>query len=361
MKKILIYINSMIPAGGIERVVANLSNAWIKKYKVIIVVKDTPKSFYEVDKNIKIKSLNNPLVLNMDKRISRIYSIIRNSATTVVKLRKLLSELNPDYIYTTNPVNTLEIMLSGENSGKLVASEHGSIYGYNSVYNLLKKIIYPRVYKLSVPTRLDTTSYQNRKYPAVYIPHITTFNSNSRNNLQEKRILNIGRFTKDKQQQVLLSIWNKILSDEKFIDWTLVLVGKGEERSKLLEYIELNDLNRNVEVVEPIRNVEKYFKSVSLFAFTSRFEGFGMVLLEAMSFGIPCVSFNCPSGPRDIISDGKDGYLVEPNNEVEFTGKLKRLMLDINLRKEMGEAAFVKANGWDNNLILSEWDQIFSN
>jgi glycosyltransferase involved in cell wall biosynthesis len=86
------------------------------------------------------------------------------------------------------------------------------------------------------------------------------------------------------------------------------------------------------------KNIEEKYAESSIFVLSSRYEGFGMVLIEAMSFGIPCVSFDCNYGPSDIIKDNEDGFLIK-NGDEKFCRKLQELMKDENLRKEMGEKA----------------------
>jgi len=361
MKKILIYVDSTAPAGGIERVIANLSNEWIKKYEVMILVKDNGNSFYDLDERILVKSMNSQLNLNMKNRFSRMISFIKSIFLSHFSLKKILSNENPHFIYTSNPLNSLEIFLLGrEYTKRLIISEHGSKLGYNKVYNFLKSIVYPKAYKISVPTKMDTEMYIEEGYPALYIPHMSTFEVKEMNNLDTNIVLNIGRLTSDKQQIKLLKIWNSLKDKSKLDNWKLKIIGKGEEKENLEQFILEHQMEDSVEIVEPTPNVEVLFKQASIFAFTSRFEGFGMVLLEAMSFGIPCISFDCPSGPRDIISNGVNGYLVENNNVEEYLKKLEILIKNRDsIRNRMGQNAFRTVRDWDNDKILSEWDKLF--
>lgn len=360
MKKILIYIDSMNPAGGIERVVSNLSNEWIKEFNIFIIVKDKPNSFYGLDSRIPILSINCPLKLNMKNRYSRIFSLLSNVIMVHFKLEEAISKINPDIIYTTNPVNSLEICLLGKRKSKrLIISEHGSKLGYNQIYNYIKKLVYPRAFKISVPTMLDTRLYLEEGYPAVFIPHISTFNRQEKNLVNKKVILNIGRLTQDKRQIDLLRIWNEIVKEKADQGWQLIIVGKGEEKETLTNYINAHNLNDSVEVLEPIKDVEQIFKSSSIFAFTSQFEGFGMVLLEAMSFGVPCISFDCPSGPRDIIDDGLNGFLIEERNHTSYKNRLVELMSNNHLRERFSNESFIKASNWENKRILNQWNELF--
>lgn len=350
----------MLPAGGIERVVSNLSNNWVDKYQVLIVVKDEIDSFYELDARIQIRTIKKPLKLNMDTRLSRITSLIKNIIKSHRDLKKVISDDNPDIIYTANPVNSLEIcLLSKKYSKRLIVSEHGSKLGYNVIYNLIKRFVYPRAYKISVPTTLDTKLYKEEGLPAVFIPHLSTFKNGEKADCKNKQILNIGRLTRDKQQIDLLKIWNSIVKERMHGDWRLLIVGRGEEESSLQKYINENRLSDTISIVKPNKDVAEIFKASSIFAFTSQYEGFGMVLLEAMSFGVPCISFNCPSGPKDIIDDGINGFLIDDRNLENYKKKLLELMKNEDLRKKFGQLSFIKVNNWDNENILKRWDTLF--
>ncbi|NMM65093.1 glycosyltransferase family 4 protein [Clostridium sp. P21] len=361
MKKILIYVDSMNPSGGIERVIANLSNQWINHFNIVLLVKDNKNSFYSLDKRVKYCSLYCPLKINYSNRFLRGWGFLKSVIQSHHKLKKFLKKENPDFIYTSNIINSLEVLIQGSQYSKnLVISEHGSFYGYNSIYMKLKKYVYPRAYKITVPTTMDTEIYLKYGYSAVYIPHLSTFTDVSeRSILKNKIVLNVGRLTSDKQQLKLIQIWKEILKKNDEFDWILQIVGKGEEESNLRNYVNKNSMNNNVQFIKPTENIAEYFKNASIFAFTSRNEGFGMVLLEAMSFGVPCISFDCPSGPRDLITNNENGFLIENNNVDEFVEKLQVLIKNYGLRKTMGEKAYEKAKNWDNDSIVQAWVDLF--
>src|SRR5690606_404823 len=114
-----------------------------------------------------------------------------------------------------------------------------------------------------------------------------------------------------------------------------------------------------VSFFEPVKNIEEKYLGSSVFAFSSRFEGFGMVLIEAMACGVPCVSFDCPCGPADIIRDGEDGFLVENGDVDGFTKRLLELIEDESLRVEMGRKAKQNVRRYLPEVIVPEWDVLF--
>lgn len=358
MKKILVYISSMNASGGIERVISNLMAQWDKKYELYLCTKDEGKSFYPIPDSVNKISLNNELKLDMHNRLQRIVAIAKNSSKSRKDIRRVLNRIKPDYIYTTSPLDAAEVYSSGKIwRKKLVASEHGSSMGYNKVYNAIKKHVYPRIYAISVPNAMDTEIYKSWGSNAVYIPHILTYKAVQKNDLDQKIVLNIGRLTADKQHSRLIHIWSAIKNKN---DWRLIVVGNGEEYETLKRLIEELNVKESVTLLPARKDINEIYKKASIFALSSRSEGFGMVLLEAMSFGIPCISFDCPSGPRDVIKDGVNGYLIDNGNDNIYTKKLQEMLLmGPTELSSLGDAAFNTVLNWDNEGILEKWDKLF--
>ncbi|HEM5166088.1 TPA: glycosyltransferase family 4 protein [Streptococcus suis] len=358
--KILMYVNSLNYYGGIERVIANLSNALSEDYQITILVKDSPVSVYRLNETISIHSINEKLELNMNSKLHRILNVPYNMIRSIIGLKKYFKSNDFDYVYTAFPTNGLEVYLASKKyRKKLVASEHASYYAYNSIYKKIKEYLYPKLAFISVPTKMDTEIYKKLGYNAIYIPHLTTYGKNENNSLLEKTIINVGRLTSDKQQMMLLEIWQIVNKKIPNNEWKLQIIGSGEEEDNLQNFILSNDI-KNVEMVPHTSRIADYYSASSLFVFTSRMEGFGMVLLEAMSFGLPCISFDCPSGPRDIIDDGKNGFLIPCYDKELFAEKIcQYIMSNSDDKKKLGYEAIKKVENWDNRAILEQWKDIF--
>lgn len=358
MKKVLIYFNSIQPSGGIERVIATLSNKLSSSYDITILVKDEPVSFYKLDERVKIVSLNNKLKFNMNNRLSRVFSALQTVFSNRSSLKKYLRDNHFDYYYVGHPLHVLEFNLAGADKNKIIISEHGARSAYNFVYLLIKRLFYKRCYKYVVPTLTDTELYKKDRFPAVYIPHFRSDLPYSFVQKDHNIILNVGRFTPDKQQLVLLHIWNRIVNIHGESNWLLQIVGNGELEEELKKYIIENKLSKYVEILPAVKHIEDYYINADIFALTSRSEGFGMVLLEAISFGVPCISFDCPSGPRDIIQTGVNGCLIEANNQLKFEEALLFLMNNKEKRNEMGFNAFNNSNEWSDVVIFEMWNKL---
>ena len=335
-------------------------NIWKEKYCITILVKDDVKnSFYKIPECVNCDSLNVPLVLDMKNRRQRIKAVCRNTINSHVKLKQYLHSHKFDYIYTTTPLNSLEVYLANSSCAKrMVISEHASAYAMNWIYRLIKRFVYPRVFCISVPNKMDCDVYKAWKCRTVYIPHLFTFSADVKNSLNTRVALNVGRYTADKRQEELIKIWDSVRNRS---NWKLWIVGKGEEEDNLKKIISKMGLQESVKLVEYTPEISEIYKQASLFLFSSKMEGFGMVLLEAMAFGIPCISYDCPSGPRDIIKDGYNGYLVSDNDSLAFKERLEKMIdnEDLLLRK-MGDNAFDTVRRWSNKAIADRWDKVYS-
>ncbi|MEI8596267.1 glycosyltransferase family 4 protein [Photobacterium sp. Hal280] len=355
--KILFYIPSMAPAGGIERVVSSIVNKLSGEYEITLLTKDKKESFYTINREVKTETLSCHSRLNMNNRFIRMAQIFYGILSSALKLKKFKKSHSFDYIYITHPISYLECLFSGISYDKIVISEHGSHSNYNFVYKVIKSLIYKKAYSYCVPTKLDYDFYLKMGFPVRYTPHFKPELNYKYQTPKEQVVLNIGRFTEDKQQLVLLGIWKNVI--EKIDgNWILKIVGTGELNDILTDYIDKNELKERVKLVKPCRNIEKIYGSSEIFALTSKSEGFGMVLLEAISFGMPVISFDCPSGPRDIINQD-NGYLIQPGDTKSFENKLISLINNSNLRNELSKTALKSSEKWSDKKIVSLWKDVF--
>lgn len=360
MKTILIYFNSLHPSGGIERVIATLSNKLANQFKVTILVKDEARSFYPLNENVKLLSLNNALKLNMNSQMSRVLAIGKDFIKTYKLLKGFLKRNKFDYYYLAHPLNALEFHFARGIDQQTIVTEHGSQTAYNLIYKKIKKWLYPKAKTYVVPTITDTQLYQDMALPAVYIPHFRSELEYVNAARIGKTVLTVGRFTEVKQQMLLLEIWQKIMLENPDVDWKLKLAGQGELQLQLETFISANNLGKSIQILPPTKDIASYYKDASFFVLTSSSEGFGMVLLEAISFGLPCVSFDCPSGPRDVIKNNINGMLIEQNNTTEFKKAMQRLMEDQFLCDRFGEQAYKDSFDWADEQILDKWHNVLT-
>lgn len=170
---------------------------------------------------------------------------------------------------------------------------------------------------------------------------------------RKRVVLAAGRLERVKGFDLLLDSWKRI--EGRFPGWSLVIAGEGGEQSHLEEQIRREGL-RQVKLAGRQEDMERLYRTASVFALPSRYEGFGMVLLEAMEYGIPVVSYACPAGPSEIVTDGKDGFLVKPGDRKAFAGRLEELMRDPGRAERMGREGKRAAGRFGLEGILDQWE-----
>ena len=162
-----------------------------------------------------------------------------------------------------------------------------------------------------------------------------------------------GRLTSQKGFDLLIPAFAPVA--RRHPGWTLRIYGGGPERAALQAQIEAEGMQGRIELMGPTRRLGQALAEASLFVLSSRFEGFGLVILEAMQAGLPVVSFDCPRGPSDIITSGRDGTLVPPEDVAGLTAALEELIADPARRRAYGQAALQTAAAYDQREIGARW------
>ena len=177
--------------------------------------------------------------------------------------------------------------------------------------------------------------------------------------LDSKHVIAVGRYDYQKGFERLIEAWRLIYV--RFPEWKLKIIGDGALRNQLQNLIDAYKLDNVIELKKSVSDILPDYLNASVLAMSSRYEGLPMVLIEAMSVGLPVVSFKCKCGPGDIISDGEDGFLVSEGDVQALAERIMQLIEDPHLRKKMGQAAKIKSERFAESVIMEKWTTLFDN
>lgn len=191
------------------------------------------------------------------------------------------------------------------------------------------------------------------------IPNPLSFYPNEQSTLKNKNVLAVGKQSFQKGYDRLLESWKKVQKSHP--DWHLNIFGTINQSQGLDKLANDLQVSNTIHFHEPVKNISEKYKEASIYVMSSRYEGFGMVLTEAMAYGVPCVSFDCPFGPSDIISNNTNGILVENDNIDGLSEAIITLISDSEKRNRMGSNARKSVEYYFPERIASIWDNLFKN
>ena len=348
IKHLFFLIDSLENGAGTERIAVDVSNSLCALGHSItwIVASNNKESFFKLHPSILIYS---------------IYS--KSKSRRRDKLFELLMRKRPDYLIN---VAIQQLLLSFipciKSKTKMIAWEHFFYGGGHILGNWMRLFSVIVCDKTITLTKDDKNNYPRFfQGKIIVIPNFTMIDRWIPNQKINRRhvIVSAGRLEKEhKAMHLLIDAWSKV-HDKK--DWIVEIYGDGPEYENLQTQIYELRLLDSVFLKGKTNNIPTLFLSSGIYALPSRLESFGLVLLEAKAMGLPTVAFNCPYGPKNIIRNGIDGYLVEPGLIDDFALKLQLLMNDEVLRESMGAAALkdYKEN-WRSELIVEKWIQLIN-
>lgn len=370
----------MVQLAGIERILTCKMN-YLAKYTdhqiILTTYEQQGKSLsFPLNDNI----VHYPFDVPMPERkgnsfLKWITENILTRHTFKQKFNKILKEIQPDIVISTGyafPVLDIIIETSHRMGAKTIMESHVqgetvsmTKYIYNPIirkifafwdHHILDSLVHCDC--VVTLTHADVAYWTNYAPRIEIIPNILTIEPKPVIDYSIKRVICAGRYAPQKGYDLLIEAWRLI--NRRFNDWHLYIFGNGN-REPYQVLVDRYNLNKNIHLMEATPNIVDEFARSSIYVMSSRFEGFGLVLAEAMACGLPCVSFDCPHGPRDIICNGEDGILVKDGNIEALSQALEHLMLDVNLRQSMGKRAKRNVSRYNPESVMKQWMALFEN
>ena len=377
MKRKIVYCTpSLYIPGGVERVLTTKANYLAEKtgYEIYIVLTDGKGKlpYYPLSPKIHIINLD----INFEDlwhqpfwKKSLLY--LEKQRVYKKKLRATLCKLTPD-ITVSLLRREINFITQIKDGSKKIGELHINRMNYRNFKenekNCFKQIFsylwnkqlvrnLKKLDKFIVLTKQDYDTWVELDNKLI-IPNPLSFFPTDPASCTNKTAIAIGRFSHEKGFDLLAQAWKIV--NKKHPDWTLQLYGSGN-MAPLIEYIDQLNITSTFRINKSTKKImDKYCES-SIFVLSSRFEGFGMVIAEAMACGVPVVSFDCPYGPKDIIRDGEDGLLVENGNVEQLAEQINFLIENEDRRKEMGKNARSNVKRFAEDKIMQQWIQLFNN
>lgn len=374
MKKIAILLLHM-QHGGIEKQTISFANELCKKYDVQIISAYTMKKdpAYEVNSKIKIKYLidDRPNREEFKKAISskNIFQIIKQGfkALKILYLKnalmvKEIKKLNTDFVLSTRIEYANMLSKYAPKSVVTITQEHlhdDSKKYVNKVKKSFKNLDYLIVLGPGSKQNYSKWLENNKKIKIVEIPNLLEEIPKESSMLNGNKIISIGRLHPVKDFETLIRVFHKVIKAVPTA--TLTIVGGGEEYENLKKLCKELKIEDKVEITGMVSQdeVKKYLLSSDIYVMTSLTECFPMVLLEASSCGLPLISFDVPVGPKAIIKENVNGYLIENRNQEEMAKQIVELLQNKEKLANLGRKSKEMSYNYLPDKIMKKWDEIF--
>ncbi|OXA77455.1 hypothetical protein B0A58_05660 [Flavobacterium branchiophilum NBRC 15030 = ATCC 35035] len=358
--KIAYIVPSILDEGGVARILSIKTHYLIThlQYEIAILsqIESHETPFYTFHPDIEWVTI--PFNKKAIKSIFVYYKYLNN----------WLVNYNPDLIVVCdNGLKSFLLPFLVKYPKPLLYEVHSTV----SVDNLNGKKISHRIYNyfknkykhfginqfskvvLETPSAINDWKCSN----ATVIANPIWFSSAQKSELKNPLVIAVGRHVYEKGFDQLLSIWSQLIP--KYPTWKLAIYGNESSDMDLKKRAKDLQIDNNVIFYNAVKNIQDAYINAAIFAMTSRFEAFGMVLIEAMECGLPCIAYNCPNGPKEIIQHQINGFLVQNSNEVSYLEFLEQLMVDESLRIKMGKESAKLAKKYELDQIMYQWHELF--
>lgn len=358
--------------GGIEKCISTLANTLCKNYQVNVIstYKLYEKPSFPIDDRVKITYLIPDLSPSKNEFIDSVKHLkfikgfklgITNLKVLYLKKKKMIEAIkncDSDVIISTRDIHNDWLGKYGNPNILKIGWEHNHHNNDKKYINKIIKSVSKLDYFVLVSKELEEFYRQKVKCKTVYIPNTLDYYPKKVSDLEEKRIISVGRLSEEKGYLDLIDVFS--LVHQVYPDWKLDIIGDGNQKENIQKKIEEYGLKDFI-ILHGFQNKEyinQLLQKSSVYVMCSYTESFGIVLLEAFSFGIPCVAFDSARGATEIISNNWDGYLIQDRNKEIMAKKVCELISNPNRRIIMGANGIKKANQYSMDEIRKYWLQI---
>lgn len=371
MKKISI-LSLHLGYGGIEKCVVTLANTLCTRYEVEIAVcyKLYDKPAFSIDDRVKVKYLNKDLKPNnnefrqylKEKRFIRVIKegikglkgLYRRKKTMV----NYIMNSDSDVIISTRDIFNYWLSGYGKADTLKIGWEHNHFHDNYKYANNISRSAKRLDYLVLVSSELQkfyAKELQNSNCMCIHIPNTIESLPPRKASLENTRLISVGRLSKEKGYIDLLKVFKRLSID--YPDWTLDIVGDGSERESIENYIKDNELEDKVKLhgFQGKEYIDKLLNQSSIYLMTSYTESFGIVLIEAMSHGVPCMAYDSAEGAREIINSGENGYLIKHRNQEAMVKKIEDLIKNKEERIKIGTQARESVKKYTSDVVAEEW------
>ena len=384
--KICFIYDSVFRHGGVQRVMSLIINEICKTNDVYIICNqefDLSNNVYDINLEKVTVLYNDIFQYNPRNKVVLLRNRIVNLLIEIFKSNQYLSKIVSKIYYRKKVKNDL-INIINENefdivigcmmhfnlllgsikcklNSKVLGWEHNSYYSYfdkNRQYSNKKyfcKSLLSQLDSLMVLTNNDKNLYyENLEIDSIVLPNPLSFKSKDKSKLKNKQILIVGRLEYNKGSDILLSIIEEFCEIND--DWNVRVIGEGEMYDYFIEQIEYRKLTNRVSISKFTKNISDEYINSDIYICTSRYESFGLAVLESMQYGLPIVTFNT-SGPNELIDNNFAGYVIDKYNINEFVKYLNLLCRDEELRKEKSRNAIIRSEEFSLDKVINKWNK----
>ena len=365
----IIYITDTLALwGGLEKLLSCKAKELTERFGYHVRILTTNQGShplpFEFSKNVSYVDLG----INLHhqyryKSISRLLFMYRTRKLFKLRLQEQIDDFQADVVVLIM-LNYADILIGALKETPWVFESHSSFFSERFerkgwMYRLncfINKLCLRRANGVIALTKNDADNWQKVNTNVSVIPNIVLLNESGRySDGSSRHVIFAGRFFYQKGIDTLIEVWK--LVHQKHPDWVLDIYGEGELKDYYARIIE--QLNINIVIHYPEATILQRYCESSMLLLTSVYEPFGLVLPEAMSCGLPVVSFDCPYGPADIITDGVDGFLIKNRDVRAFADRVCQLIEDKDLRIRMGLAAVKSSQRYRADVIMPKWQALF--